>query len=284
MTMTSLARLLARAALFAASVAALPASAQSADAGRPLWELGLFGFGVSQQAYPGADQSVNRGLILPWAIYRGETFRADEDGAGVRALKTPRWELDIGFSGSFGSNSERIEARRGMPNLGTLIEFGPMATVKLGDLSRRPGEGRWTLELPLRGVFDIGDGFGHRGMAFEPELIWSVRNRGGFSGTARVGLLIADKRLARHFYGVDPRFATATRAAYEADSGLVATRLAFTLGRTLGTDWNLFAFARFDSVAGAANEASPLVKRTTGATFGVGLAWTWKRSAERVRD
>lgn len=264
------------------------ASAQTAspgpDNGRPLWEIGLFGFAVSQQAYPGADQSVSRGLLLPWAIYRGEVFRADEDGAGLRAFKTPRWELDVGVSGSFGSSSERIEARRGMPSLGTLLEFGPMFTVKLGDLNRRPGDGRLTLELPLRGVFDINNSAAHRGMAFEPELIWSVRQREGFSYTARIGLLIADDRLARHFYGVEPRFATTTRPAYSADAGLVATRLAFTLSRPLGPDWSMFGFARFDSVAGAANEASPLVRRTTGATYGIGVAWTWVRSEGRVRE
>jgi outer membrane scaffolding protein for murein synthesis (MipA/OmpV family) len=261
-----------------------PPAAPAPDAGRPLWEIGLFGFGIAQQAYPGSDQSVNRGLLLPWAIYRGETLRADEDGAGLRALKTPRTELDIGFSGAFGSNSERIEARRGMPNLGTLVEFGPMLTVKLGELQRRPGEGRLTLELPLRGVFDVGDRFAHRGLSFEPELIWALRRTGGWSYSARIGWLVGDRRLAQHFYGVEPRFATPTRSAYEAKSGLVATRLAFTLSRSIGPDWSLFGFARFDSVAGAANEASPLVRRTTGATYGLGLAWTWKRSAERVRD
>lgn len=264
--------------------AAAQGGAPSADAGRPLWELGLFGFGVSQQAYPGSDQAVKRGLVVPWGIYRGEVFRADEDGAGLRALKTPRAELDIGFSGAFGSNSDRIEARRGMPNLGTLVEFGPVLTVRLGELQRRPGQGRLTLELPLRGVFDVSDGFGHRGMSFEPELIWAVRNSGGWSYSARIGWLVGDRRLAQHFYGVAPRFATATRGAYEAEAGLVATRLAFTLSRSLGPDWNVFGFTRFDSVAGAANEDSPLVRRTTGATVGLGVAWTWKRSTERVRD
>jgi MipA family protein len=288
--MTSFARSAAGLVLAAATLVPGTARAQSDAApppapngGRPLWELGVFAFGVSQQAYPGSDQNIGRGLALPFGIYRGEVLRADEEGAGLRAFKTPRVELDIGFAGSFGSSSERIEARRGMPNLGTLIEFGPMLTVKLSDPAVRSG-GRWTLELPLRGVFDINDGFAHRGMSFEPELIWSLRQPGGWSGTARIGLLIADQRLGRHFYGVENRFATASRAAYSAESGLVATRLAFTLSRPLGADWNVFAFTRFDSVGGAANEKSPLVRQTTGATYGIGLSWTGLRSEVRVRE
>jgi MipA family protein len=37
-------------------------------------------------------------------------------------------------------------------------------------------------------------------------------------------------------------------------------------------------------VAGAANEASPLVRQTSGATAGVGIAYTWRRSAARAHD
>lgn len=49
-------------------------------------------------------------------------------------------------------------------------------------------------------------------------------------------------------------------------------------------NWRAFGFTRVDSVAGAANEASPLVRRTTGATVGLGLAWTWRRSDARAAD
>ena len=74
--------------------------------------------------------------------------------------------------------------------------------------------------------------------------------------------------------------ATATRAAYEAKAGLIATRLAVNLSKRLSTDWRLFGYARVDSVAGAANRRSPLVDRPTGASTGIGLAWTWLRSED----
>ena len=77
----------------------------------PLWEVGGVGFGVSQQAYPGADQQVQRALALPYVIYRGRYLRADSETAGLRAVKTPRYELDVGVAGSFGSSSNGIEAR-----------------------------------------------------------------------------------------------------------------------------------------------------------------------------
>jgi outer membrane protein len=110
----------------------IQAAAQSTAASLPLWEIGGFGVGVSQQAYPGSDQQVNRGLALPFLVYRGQFLRADRESAGLRAIKTPRFELDIGVAGSFGANSDDIDARRGMSNLGTLVEFGPRVKWNLG--------------------------------------------------------------------------------------------------------------------------------------------------------
>jgi outer membrane scaffolding protein for murein synthesis (MipA/OmpV family) len=54
-------------------------------------------------------------------------------------------------------------------------------------------------------------------------------------------------------------------------AGAVAWRVA--------PDWNAFTYARLDSVSGAANEASPLVRQTTGVSAGVGLSYVWRRSA-----
>lgn len=161
--------------VLAFAVAASDSFVQEA-ASQPLWEIGAFGVGVSQQAYPGSDQQVQRGLALPFLVYRGRFLRADRETAGLRAVKTPQFELDIGVAGSFGSNSDEIDARRGMPKLGTLVEFGPRVKWNLGE---GPGGGRWRLELPLRGVFDLSDRGEHRRAAFKPELTFLRRAKGG---------------------------------------------------------------------------------------------------------
>jgi MipA family protein len=258
------------------------ARANTAEApARPLWEIGAVGGLLSQQAYPGAEQNVQRGLLLPYAIYRGRFLRVDRGGAGVRAVKTETFEFDVGFSGSLGSSSSKIDARQGMPNLGNLAEFGPRLKWNLGE---GPGNGRWRMDFPLRGVFDIGDGFAHQGMAFEPELSFERRSSGGWGYSTSIGAFWGDRRLNDHFYGVAPAFATGTRPAYEARSGLIAWRLSTGLSRALSRDWRIFLFGRIDTVAGAANAASPLVRRDTGASAGVGLTYTWMRSERSAED
>lgn len=272
------------AGLSAAMVLTPAAQAQSEGEGagrKPLWEVGFVAGGVSQLAYPGADQQVHRAAVLPYVLYRGEFVRADRDTAGLRAIRTDDFELDVGFAGSFGASSDKIEARRGMPDLGTLIEFGPRMRWKLGD---GPGGGQWRFDLPLRGVFDISDRAAHRGMSLEPEVFFRRESPTGWTYAMRFGVILADQRLADTFYTVAPRYATADRPAYEAKPGLVSWRVGTTLSRKLGPDWRVFGFARVEHLAGAANRDSPLVRRDTGVTAGIGAAYTWLRSGTLVDD
>lgn len=269
-------------ALFMPSTAHAQSEGEGEGEGRkPLWEVGAVGVAVSQLAYPGSDQQVRRGIVLPYFIYRGRVLRADRDTAGLRAIRTDDFELDVGFAGSFGASSDKIEARRGMPDLGTLIEFGPRMRWKLGD---GPGGGRWRFDLPLRGVFDLSDRAAHRGMSLEPEVHFRRESPTGWTYSMSFGAIIADQRLADTFYEVVPRYATADRPAYDAKPGLVAWRVGTTLSRRLGPDWRVFGFARVDHLAGAANRDSPLVRRDSGLTAGLGVSYTWLRSDTLAED
>ncbi|TWO69483.1 MipA/OmpV family protein [Caenimonas sedimenti] len=269
-------------ALGATSAIAQDAAAPAAGTNtRPLWEIGVVAGGISQQAYPGSDRQVNRGLVLPWATYRGRYLRADGESIGVRAVRTPVYEFDISVAGAFGSRANDDPVRRGMPDLGTLVEFGPRLRVNLGGTAQ---DGLWRLDLPLRGVFDISDSFAYRGTIFQPGVSWSRRLPGAWNLGTSASLVIADERLSSTFYEVEPVYATATRPAYEAKAGLLATRLSASLTKNLSRDWTVYLFARADTVAGAANRHSPLVSRTTGFTAGAGLSWTWLRSSEAASD
>ncbi len=251
----------------------------------PLWELGAFATGVSQQAYPGASQRIDRALALPFLIYRGKYFRSDQGTVGLRALKTDTVEVDVGFGGAFGANSDAIDARKGMPNLGTLVEFGPRVKWKLPHLSQRASDpGQFRAEVALRGVFDLSDGFKDKGITLEPELIYAHAAPNGWRYSTALGLVFGDERLADTFYGVAPVYATAVRPVYRANAGLIASRLSLSLSRKLSPELQIFGFARLASVTGAANQASPLVRQNTGATIGLGLTYIFARSSLSSTD
>lgn len=263
--------------LLSSTLLATSAFAQPTAPPRPLWEIGLVGIGVSQQAYPGSSARVNRAIALPYVVYRGPFLRADADGVGVRAVRTPTFEFDVSAAASFGSSASDDPVRAGMPDIGTLVEAGPRLKWNLGG---NEATGRLRADFALRGVFDLSDSLAYKGAVFQPSLQWRKMLGDGWGTSVTGSLLFADQRLSRTFYEVGPGFATATRPAYQARSGLLDTRLTFAVSKDITRDWTVFGFARLDNVSGAANRASPLVRQVTGHTVGIGASWTWKRSSE----
>jgi MipA family protein len=266
-------------AAFGLALLAGPAMAQSAaeaNEAKPLWEIGAGALAAASPAYPGAATRTSKFIALPFAIYRGQVLRAEQNNLGLRAVKTPRYELDVGFAASIGSSANDVPARVGMRDIGTLVEFGPRLKVNLGDVSKGP-TGLW-VELPLRGVFDLSDGFANRGASFEPQLSFDVPLPGGWRGGASVSAIIGTQKLNDTFYSVSSAEATALRPAYTAQSGLLALRSTFAASKKLTPDLRMLGFVRLESVAGGANSASSLIQKNTGASVGLGLAYTFGRS------
>ena len=295
-TLASLARPLAvagalMAALAASAIAQETASDTSAaiESARskeplPLWELGLVGIAAYQPAYPGSDQDFARFRVLPFGIYRGSLLRADGNGIGLRAFRSPRFEWDVSGAGSFGSSANRVRARVGMPSIGTLIEIGPAAKINLGDLVVAGRDPHMTqLELPVRAVFDVSHHFEHRGFTFEPRLSHTAWTGPQFALVVSASALMGDRTLNKMYYGVDAPYATTDRPAYDAKAGLIATRLSASLRHRINSSLRLAYFAQVETVRGAANEASPLVRSKQDAGIGVSLIWgVWHSSESGV--
>ncbi len=247
----------------------------------PLWEIGAVAIAAYQPAYPGSDQDLARLRILPFGIYRGSLLRADGNGIGLRGFRSERFEWDVSGSGSFGSSANKVRIRQGMPSIGTLVEIGPALKVNLGDLVDPKRDRHLTqLEVPIRAVFDVNDGFAHRGWTFEPRLSHTAWTGQSFALVVSASTLFGDRTLDHLYYGVDGPYATAERPAYDAKAGLIATRLNASLRHRISPTLRLQYFAQVETVSGAANEASPLVRSKQDAGIGVSLIWGVWHSAE----
>jgi pimeloyl-ACP methyl ester carboxylesterase len=140
------------------------------------------------------------------------------------------------------------------------------------------------LGLILRGVFDLSNSAAYRGMVLEPELKYSYRGKEGWNWGAGISAIAADQSMQSLLYSVTAAQATASRAAYQAQAGLMALRLSGSLSYPLSSDARLLVFGRVDSVQGAANQASPLVRQNTGTSVGAVLVYTWKQSEARASE
>ncbi|MEX5746385.1 MipA/OmpV family protein [Massilia sp. X63] len=246
----------------------------------PLWEIGLGAAALSTPSYPASSAREHRVLAFPNIVYRGEILRADRSGINARLFRSDRAELDVGFAGALPSDSDEVEERAGMPDLGPLLEFGPRLKLRLADLGNRR---RLRLELPLRAVIEARGGLHSRGYTFEPRLAYEMAGeRGLWTLETNLSVVLGDRRINRHFYEVAPQYATAARPAYAADSGLLLTRLGLFGSRRIDEDVRLFGYLRVESYRGGANRDSPLHVKDNGVSGGVGVMWTFKRSSRRA--
>lgn len=267
-------------ALLCGALLALPLAAASQQ-DLPLWEIGVVGGAVSTPAYPGSADRSSRLLLLPAPIYRGKIFRSDESGIGARLFRSDRAEFDVGFAASLPSRSDDVEAREGMPDLGTLVEFGP----RLKWMVMRRGSSRLRLDLPLRTVIEGRGGLRNQGWNFAPRLVYEIDDTGtGWNGDLHVGFVAASEKLNSYFYDVRPEFATAGRPVYDAKAGLVSVRAGGFAARKLNPDLRVFGYLWYENYARSANDASPLFRKSSGASAGVGFMWTLARSARRAND
>jgi outer membrane scaffolding protein for murein synthesis (MipA/OmpV family) len=249
---------------------------------KSLWELCLGGGGTYSPDYPAADKSSLHGLALPYLIYRGDFFRMGRDSIAKGVFfENDYTELNVSLAASFNANSSDNNARRGMPDLDYLAEIGPQLKVKIGALYG----GRTELQLPVRAVFSTDFGrVDQRGWLFNPKLFHERKNifNSSIDMTGSIGSSFATKKLHEYFYRVEPRFATATRPAYEADGGYLGSDLTCGLSYGITDRVRVYAGWRLGYYGGAANEESPLFRQKVNSSLYVGFTWSIYHSNTRV--
>jgi outer membrane scaffolding protein for murein synthesis (MipA/OmpV family) len=256
----------------AAQDAAEPARRREA----PLWELGA-GLAVLQLPhYRGSEQSSNWLLPLPYAVYRGRFLRADREGARAVLLERRAVEVDLSVGGSAPTKSDDNRARQGMPDLAPTVEIGPNANITFA----RGADWKVELRAPVRAAFTVERSARQIGWTATPYLTaeWAAA---GWDVGVRAGGLWGDRRYHAYFYDVAPEFATAARPAYRAPAGRAGWQFTAGASRRFGSFW-VGAFARTDSVGGAAFGASPLVTRENTWAAGVAVSWVFASSSTLV--
>ena len=240
---------------------------------KPLWELGL-GIGALGFAdYRGATSDRALPIPVPYVVYRGKFFRADEDGVRGLFFHNDRVELSVSFNASAPVNSHDSEARDGMPNLQPTIEIGPELDLHLWRSKNK--RLRLDLDLPVRRAITVELTPRAVGWIAAPGLHLDLDDVGGHTGwdaTLNLGPWFADRHYHAYFYDVAPEYATSSRHAYQARGGYSGASLFSSVSKRFPKVW-VFAFGRYDALAGTTFTSSPLVHRQNYWLGGFGIAW-----------
>jgi len=113
--------------------------------------------------------------------------------------------------------------------------------------------------------------------------VFDIAGRAGWNANAGTGPLYADEAYNRYYYGVAKAFATASRPAYRPGGGYAGTETILSTSRRFPRFW-VFAFLRYDTLAGATFAASPLVRSRHYFLGGIGFAWIIAVSDRRAFD
>ncbi len=251
-----------------------------------LWEIGIGGGGGLVPDYPAAAQNHLHGIVLPYFVYRGRYLRAN-DGKGIvrgRYVPSDRLEFDLSVSGSFPTDSDDNDARRGMPDLDYLVEFGPRMQYTL----IKGGSGmKIDLELPVRAVFSTDfSNSDYRGVVFQPELTLRHPDPWGNGTRLRVsaGPIFSTEKFMDYIYGVSPEFATPERPVFSGNGGYLGTKLKLRVVKQLSRRISVFGAANVAVYNNAENEESPLYKNNINVDLGLGFSWTFWRSRTQVSE
>lgn len=265
------------AAALAAAVAA-PAGAEQ----KPLWELGVGAGLLVFNDYRGADTTHAYPVPVPYFVYRGTFLKADHNGVRGLLLNQDRVELTLSVNGT--TPVRNNSARRGMPDLRSTLEIGPALDVHLW----RSADHRLKLDLrlPTRAAFTVESSPRMIGVFSAPQLnldIAQFRGEMGWKLGLLAGPLFASRRYDDYFYSVAPQYATAGRPAFQAPGGYAGTQTLVSLTRRYPAHW-VGAYLRHDSLADAAFAGSPLVRRDSYWSGGVGIVWIVRQSSRLVES
>ncbi len=249
----------------------------------PQWEAGVGASVIRFNDYRGSDESKFFLFPLPYFVYRGERIVVERERVRGLFFKNDVMELDGSINGTVPLKSKDNVARTGMPDLDATLEIGPSINTTLWRSENR--QSKLVYKIPARAVISTNKfrQFDGRGWVSNPQLAGDIKD---FLGSGwHVGIIggpvFQSKKYNQFLYGVDPQYATSTRAAYAAKGGYAG--LSFILGASKRMDpyW-LSGFMKIDSLHRAKFADSPLVKQKLVFTVGVAATWQFAKSDKLV--
>jgi MipA family protein len=246
----------------------------------PLLEFGLGIGAIAFEDYRGSGTTHAYPLPIPYFVYHGKFLKADREG--VRGTLFDQDWVELNVSGNATTPVRNDRERSGMPDLKSTLEVGPSLDLHL--LHSADSHIKFDLRLPLRAALTVDAPPQFIGWTFTPRLALDVVDPWGFAGWnagVLAGPLFADHRYNDYFYSVAPPYARASRPAYQAAGGYAGAQTITALSKRFANFW-VGAYIRADSLSGAAFASSPLVRRNSYWSAGIGVAWMIHTSPQMV--
>ncbi len=244
------------------------------------YEIGLGGIVTSIPDYVGSDESSTFSFPIPYFWYQSENLSLDRNSLQGKLWESDRFKLDVSAGGSIPVKSTDNRARQGMDDLDWIGEIGPSLEWFL--VGRDKDRDKIYLKFSVRGAVATNfRNFQYIGYTVEPKFVYekgfNLDTFGKVDFITTIGFPYSNDKFHDYVYGVDQRYATVDRSAYEAEAGSDGMRLAMGISARKGNLW-YGVFAKYYDISNASFADSPLVKDKQSYTIGIAMAYIFKRN------
>jgi len=243
------------------------------------WELGIGLGGLSIPHYRGSDQRYDYFVPVPYVRFSGDRLKVDREGGRYYFYNDPGFKIDLSAAFSFPVDSEDNRARQNMSDLDALLEVGPRLQWFLYESDNH--RFRVRVGAPVRLAINLSNAE-NEGWFFSPYF--QIRYFSAMETAFSIGPTWASEKYNDYFYQVDSQFATAERPAYDANAGYSGFRFTLTNSHRLSRHYWWGGFIRYDSLAGATFENSPLVKQNDALSVGLMLSYIFNPVKEYYKE
>ena len=236
-------------------------------------------------AYPASEKMQFNFIPLPVPIYRGRFLRLfEESDKPVRGIifERDRIKLGLDLDMTFPSDSDKIDARNGMPDLDLLVQAGPELDLQF--VRDKFLKGSWHLALQARGAVSF-DGLNpsYRGLTFSTEFRYIVQVSDRDEFKFRITPTFATSQYMQYYYQVGPQFVTSERTAYDAKGGYLGTDLTLNWKRDYTDKLSVWYGAQLSIFTGASNTDSPLFTQEVTPSIFVAFMYKFWESKKRAQ-
>jgi len=238
-----------------------------------LWKLGVGLGNVTANSYPGSNETKTITSPIPYFNIKTKWFDLDREGLHTNWFTQTNFRLDFSFDFGLPVNSQEVQLRKGMPDLDTVGQVGPVLVYQLIDDRKL----KWQLQWPVTFAYAINESLEMKevGWLSNPRVYFNyLHNDKKFPLDISIsfGPLYGSKKYHQYYYEVLPEFVDVNRNEYLTDEGFAGYRFNFSASQRMNGYW-LGLYVRYQNLSDAVFINSPLVNHKDYWFMGVGASW-----------
>ena len=246
-----------------------------------LWEWGMVLLGIAVPHYIGSDQRHYLLTPLPFFLYRGKFLKLGRNERRGIFYNSKKILIDTSFGGGLPVDSDKNEARRGMPDLLPVFQAGLQWSYRFINTRNQ----KLLFQIPARKAFSVNVFSREKAKVYEIGNVYELHldfqkfldEEQSWRMSLGASLRFADSNFYNFYYKVREEEVLPDRPKWESKSGYGGWDVDIFLNKKIGST-SLNVYYQYFSLLGSVVENSPLVRNKKSWIAGFAIFQTFGTS------